>query len=80
MRSGGRGFVIRIKLSQPMMDELYRAAQEASHGRDCGEDGGPITPEDFATECVESILASRRLEAMTAIGMAPGARRAAMSA
>lgn len=53
-------FTVRISLSQPMYEELRQAAREASTK---GEVTDPIcTPEQFAAECVESILASRRLE------------------
>lgn len=53
-------FTVRISLSQPMYEELRQAAREASTK---GEVTDPVcTPEQFAAECVESILASRRLE------------------
>lgn len=51
---------VHITLSQPMYEELRQAARDASAK---GEGTGPVcTPEQFAAECVESILASRRLE------------------
>lgn len=48
---------IRIALSQKLYDELAIAAADSSEL----DEEQTVTPEDFAKECVESILASRRL-------------------
>lgn len=72
-------FTVRIALSEPMYEELRQAAREASTK---GEGTDPVcTPEQFATECVESILASRRLERLLGTphtGPVVGAFEAAM--
>lgn len=53
-------FTVQIALSEPMYEELRQAARDASAKGDATD---PVcTPEQFAAECVESILASRRLE------------------
>lgn len=63
MRGFQRTTPLTIRLSRPMFEELQRAALQASEGRDPKLEE-PITPEFFAAECVEAILASRRLEAV----------------
>jgi hypothetical protein len=59
-----RTYPVTVMLSRPMVEELALAAAEASAGRDA-EDGA-CSPADFATECVEAILATRRLEKIAA--------------
>jgi hypothetical protein len=79
MRGRGKTYAVTVHLSQPMFEELQHAATEASVGRTLGEEE-IVSPSDFATECVESILASRRLEAMVDAHLAPGDRRVSISA
>ena len=55
--------VLRIPLREAMYLELIDAAAEC-YQRDERTD---CTPEQFATECIESALASRRLEKIAAL-------------
>jgi len=52
------GKYLSIRLSQTLYAELVRAAAE------CGEtdDDGGCTPAEFAKQCVEVVLAERRLD------------------
>ena len=50
---------IAIRLPDALYQELERAAREASK---MDEPGFYCSPEDFAKECVEAVLAERRLE------------------
>jgi len=49
---------LQIELPDALIDSLLEACLDCSTVED------PVTPEQFASECVESVLASRRLEAM----------------
>jgi hypothetical protein len=53
---------LTIKLPPALYEELHLAAA------DCGEldEHEVCSPEDFARECIESVLASRRLERLSA--------------
>jgi hypothetical protein len=55
---------LTIRLPDALYEELILAAARTVK-QDETEMGAPA-PEQFAAECVESILASRRLEKMTA--------------
>jgi hypothetical protein len=58
---------VTIRLSRPMYEELHNAARQAS--RDRLPDTEPISIEQFAQECVEAALATRRLDALTELGL-----------
>jgi hypothetical protein len=53
---------ITIRLSEPMFEELIIAAADSAELDETRQ----LSVEQFATECIESVLASRRLERITA--------------
>jgi EAL domain-containing protein (putative c-di-GMP-specific phosphodiesterase class I) len=52
---------LRVSVNEELYSDLKLAAAQASSMAD-----EPISPEDFASEIIESYMASRRLAAMTA--------------
>ena len=54
---------LTIRLPEELYRELLAAAAKTHTP---GEHGEPPKPEQFAAECVESVLASRRLDRMYA--------------
>jgi hypothetical protein len=63
MRSRINTRTIRVDLPIELFKELIDAAHQ-TNGTD--EGGGFCSPERFAQECIESVLASRRLDRLSA--------------
>lgn len=53
---------VRVKVEIDLPRTLYRELVEAAQMANCLGDDHEISPERFAQEAVESLLASRRLE------------------